>query len=280
MATYQSVQTTTFASASSVIVSKPVSLAIGDTMIAQVTHASTSGIPSSFTIPSGWDSLANVVSTGSISDKVRTQVLFKNADSADVAASNFTFSLSSGSGFVAGAIARLTDCGIVSGSATKIQDDAVTSPITFTGFTPTRSNNLLMMFAATYGTAGSIGSFSGYGVTTSNPTWTERYDLNNGTNRSAMALATASRPENTATGTVTISAVIPNDGDTVVVLIALSDKVNGSVTPTTEINAYAFTGIQSVKINAITEDASFSDSYPTIWTNETKPTTIWTNETL
>ena len=278
MATYQSSQTSTFAASSSVVLTKPTSLAVGDLLVAALSNAATSGTPGSFTVPSGWTEQSNLVSAGVSSNLVRLQILTKVADSSDVAASNFTFTVSGHAGFVAGGLSRISNMGAVSGNANKTQNDSTSSPITFTGFTPTRTDNLLMMFATTYGTAGSIGAFSGYSVTTDNPTWTERYDLNNGSNRAALAMATGPRTGANATGTVSISATLPTDADTLVVLLALSDTVNGSITVGEQkVAAYAFSPIPTLEIEAVAGTPTVDISNPSTWTNPDKPTTTWTN---
>jgi hypothetical protein len=120
-------------------------------------------------------------------------------------------------------------------------------------------------------------------MATNNPSWTERVDTgyNDTTRDSSLAVFTATRTEDTATGdfTVTYSAT-EADRETVIVY-ALAPQVNGSFNaPDTKINAYAFTPIQSIQIDAIVDEPTTSMREMTDWQNESKPTTDWQNDPL
>ena len=276
----QSSQTAAFTGGTSLVITKPVSLAVGDLLVAQLT-SSNSGTPPAFNLPAGWTQQLNVLSAGTLEFDVRLQVMTKVADSADVAASNFTFTIASST--IGGALSRITGFGKVSGSSSGVQNDSTASPFSFSGFTPDRTDCLYMIFACANGPAASgiYPSFSGYGVATDNPSWTEAYDFTYSPNdRLGMAMGYASRAAITATGNVTVSLSLPSNTDTAVGIIAISPTLSATSTPAalvidTVVNnllspASAYFGVAAPTTNVYA---------PTQWTNETPVATDWTNET-
>lgn len=262
---------------STAIIPKPTGLAVGDSMFAF--FCSNGSSITTHTPPDGW----SVVVTTAEADRQKSTVYHKLAESADVSASTFTFSSNGSSLVCGGIIARVSSSGIIAGSsADSLLDSAGTD--TFAGFTPTRANCLYLFFVGLGRSGSSDSNYSSDSISmaTSNPSWTKQteldYDVTNETH--SLALWTATRPEITATGDITHTYT--NTGSTKSVnglLIAVSPRIDGSVTPTTKINAYALTGIQSIKVNALTEDASVSESFPTQWTNKTKPADpTWINK--
>ena len=280
MATYQSVGTGAWVGASSVVITKPTGLAVGDLMIAVIVN--NDGGLSSINTPAGWTLAYNNAYAGT-GNAVRQQTYTKVADSSDVAASNFTFTQTVAVG-IAGAILRISNWGFIDQSVHTnftLSGNGTITPIT--GVSPTRINELLILFVSSENTSSNAPTFSGYSIATSDPTWTEIFELSTtASGVSTFACAVATRSVMTATGnaSITVGGSPAANTDYITRIIAIAPQVNGSVTPTTKSIAYAYTGVQSAKVNAISDDVTTNTSKYTGWQNETPPTTNWVNETL
>lgn len=266
MATYQSSQTSNFAASTSVTITKPTSLAVGDLLVAHLVAGGVSVV--SFTVPAGWTEDINTVTAGGTGNDCRLQVLTKVAEAADVSASNFTFTISAADR-TGGGLSRVTNYGKKSGSTSATQNDSTTSPIVFAGITPDRADCLFMVFIGMVGTgSGSTPSLTSVAIATSNPTWTERYDLNaTGLGDQGIAMATASRPEATATGDVTVTAVLPSAADTAIAVLALGPVLSATSTPApltfgTRVNNVLSPEKATFGVNTPTQTTEI----PTIWT--------------
>jgi hypothetical protein len=279
--TYQSVQSAAIADAT-LVITKPTDLAVGDLMVAGIFFNNDSSGTAGVATPSGWTLYDSRGYVGGFqgTDNSTLYVFYKVATSGDVAASNFSFGAgSSGSEHTIGHIVRVTDFGIIAGG-TKGYGVGGTS-YSITGFTPSRSNTLMIAFCANINPSG-INPVNSISFATNNPTWTERAET--GQNDTAMdssfAVYTATRPEATATGSITITQNGASTEGTAIV-ISLSSTTSGSITPTTKVNAYAFAPFAiDIRADAITEEPTYRTGQYTSWTNEEKPTTTWENETL
>jgi hypothetical protein len=278
MATFQSIQSAT--GTTSVVITKPIGLAVGDVMLAAI-WVDNDGASTVFAdTPSGWTLVQSEITPTNVSELA---LFRKTADSSDVAASNFTFASSGGqpSRHMIGHIVRLTNVGSVAGL---VGARAVVSgtTLTFNGFTPTKANSLFLVFS------GQSSSTSQYNTTsvslaTDNPSWTEQADstYNDTTRDSSLAVYTATRSQITATGDVVVTYSNASAGRQTAIVYALAPQVNGSFSaPDTKVNAYAFTPIQTVVVDAIVDAPTTNARNVTRWTNDTKPSTTWTNDTL
>ena len=256
------------------VLTKPVSLAVGDLLVAGIFVANQASNTSSLNTPSGW-TLQEAVEANT---QFELAVYLKTATSGDVAASNFTFSSSGGGYHMSGFLARVTDPGIVAGESSAA--NVGTENVVLSTFTPTRSNTLFLAFAASADT--STPSISGIALTTNNPTWTTeatqtKTDSNFNTTTSFFS---ASRAEATATGDITITTseaggFLRNHG----IVISLSSSVSGSVTPTTKVNSYAYNPINpTANLDIFVNEPTDRITTPAVWTNEAKPSTTWINE--
>ena len=167
-----------------------------------------------------------------------------------------------------GHLLRITNFGLVDAVNT---NEGTGSSLVISTITPDLPNCLFVIFAGASDPT-TIPSVSSYALATNNPTWTERAENNHtsaGADYAALAVATATRPETTATGNVTITygtTPILNGA----IVIALAPRIDGSVTPTTQVYANAFTPVFPVTVIA-TMDAPTTDVInPTIWTPVTK----------
>jgi hypothetical protein len=274
MSTYQSVQSASIADAS-LVITKPVSLAVGDLMVAGLLINNDASGTTSMATPAGWTKYDEQFF---VSNESSVALFYKIADSADVAASNFTFAStnpSSGSYHIIGHLIRVTGYGIVAGGA---KGTGGSASYNFTGFTPTRANTLFVAFSGASSNA-SIPTLTSVALTTDNPTWTERAEtsFNDSVYDSGLAVYTATRTQSTATGNVSITGG-GGVGEGGAIVISLSARVDGSITPTTYVNAYAFSPYNTTTYADAIVDAPTTDtSFPTTWTNDTKPSTVWTN---
>lgn len=215
--------TTAYTTATSIVITKPTSLAVGDMMIAQLTGGN------QYSTPSGWTSIGFLFADTALMD-----VFAKVADSADVAATNFTFS-SGVSNQKSGSIYRITgaaqDVAFIQ-SSSNTRTDSVTATYTVsTGITPTYADSLLMMLVAK-NQGGAASSFGTYAIATSNPSWTEQVDVNDG-GTEVRACATAIRPEITATGNATVVITgLDASTDAVSWFLVIPPKLDVSVSPT------------------------------------------------
>lgn len=275
MATYQTQNGLAPAVNGSANIPKPTGLAVGDTMIAF--FCSNGSSISAHTPPAGWISLVSTAET----DRQLSTVYSKTADAADVAASTYTFSSDGSSLVCGGIIARLTNVGVIAGTASG-SVLAANASNTFSGFTPSRPNTLFLFFVGLgrSGSSDSAYSSSSVSIATDNPSWTKQteYVLDVVNETHALAFWTATRSAATATGNLTHTY---NDtGSTKSVnglLVAISDTINGSITPTTKIAAYAFSPISETEINAVVENPETGTRHPAQWTNTPKDNTDWTS---
>ena len=236
---FQSVQTATGGGASSVTITKPVSLAVGDLMVAHITNRNDP--QRSITTLSGWTIIGTEATTVADGSNVQTiKCMYKIADSGDVAATNFTFSFSGAATHFGGAIFRitghnsLTPIDAVAQSSTGADDTPA-----YSGVDPTYADSFFLFLTCSNGASGgSALTTASYAFTTDNPSWTEAYDLwpdgPVGSDRLNLSGAYANRSAATATGnaTCTFSGDTPTF-DSVGFIIAIRPIVDTTITPTT-----------------------------------------------
>lgn len=290
---YGSVATTGFTSINAatpeITISKPSSLAEGDFMVAIIGIADANR--GSGDAISGWTKI-----TESANTNTSIYVYGKTADASDVAASNFTFTIDTGTGgsndYIVGSLIRFTGTEpILDSLFTDIDQDNGASETTKSysgGITPPLASYLVM---ATLGRTSAASSVSGYTVTTDDPTWTEITDVNvNDTQDYTFAVAYGSRSAVTATGDYSVTYA-NNTDDSVGFLGAVLEVTDVTpspavITATATVQAPAITGTANVSPSVVTGTASIqaptvtvadakwntgdkSDTSPTI-TNQTK----------
>ena len=279
----QSVGTKTWASATTVVIPKPTSLAENDLMVACVAMDGDAG--QTITPPGGWTAVRAATSAADGST-IYIHCFYKVASAGDAAATDFTFTLS-GTYQGAGCILRIT--GYHSANIIDVSDDGsnVDAGATFTGgITPTQTNVLLVMAIAGQFVANGA-STSNYAIVTDNPTWTEQFDNSTDTaDNYAIAVATAPRTQTTATGNFSATMSSVAETDTVGQLFAVNGTVDATVALTgvnIPIVANALVGalvipltlaslpVVSNTITAATEAAE--------WVNTTKNSATMTNTT-
>lgn len=219
--------TNTAIGASSVVVTKPTGLAEGDLMVAGVHHYWT-GSDRQLNIAAGWTQISNDrIHNGGENNGTGMAVMYKVATAGDVAASDFTFTATD-TAVMAACVLRITG---ISPTAPKDASNSVASDnggsggsFSFAGITPGFASCLLLLFA---GTRPSSSGHSAQAIATSNPSWTELFDIS-----TSFSLAYAIRPEITATGNVSYSINGANAGtDAIGCIVAIKPTTDVTVSP-------------------------------------------------
>ena len=278
MATIQSYNTANPGNASSITVTKPTGLAVGDLMIFATTWNDATDTASQMT---GWTQ--EVANYGG-SQKIDIQ--YKVADSGDVAASNFTVGFSGTVSTPVAVLMRITDY-VSTGLLNENKDTGSNGDTTLSAtVTPSYTNNLLLMIIANNENS----SLSNYAIATDNPTWSELVEVQSGS-ISAISVAYATRTQTTATGDMSFSSsVVTGTIDFYGVLIAIETPASTSFTLDTAgiatlstpepsfilDNNFSLDTAGSVTLSG--GDNPVSTTTKTAWTNESKPSTTWTNE--
>ncbi len=200
--TFQSVQTNAWATGTSSVVTKPTSLAVGDLMIARAVYRNGDG-GGVINLPTGFTGIGTQDDGILDSDQLHSKLGYKVADSGDVAASNFTFNTTLGDTVINQcSVIRITGASPVAASFKYNggSTDNSATPSIAAGVTPTDYGNGSLLLQFWFGRS-NVSSVSTYAIATSNPTWTEGYDLADSTTR-VSSMAYGSRSQVTATGSV------------------------------------------------------------------------------
>lgn len=267
--TYQSSQSAT--GSSSVVITKPVSTVVGDLLIAVINTQNTIS-----SAPSGWTKLTN--KTDSVGSNI--YLYYVIATSTEVSATDFTWSASSN--HMAGGILRIT--GDFHSSPFDIyssDDDVSTTTPTYTEtITPQTPDSLLLLCVGSGISTGTTSGVtaSGYAITTSNPTWTESFDVTHFTGSSGdsqCSVAYATRPQITATGnaTVTLSAARTSAS----ILLAIRPSFVHTQLDTLTLTDSHQKIITKTHSDTVTHTDSTQKTKGRLWRKRSKPSTTWTN---
>jgi hypothetical protein len=276
--TYQSISTAAIGDAD-LVIAKPTGLAVGDTMLAGIYWSDDAAGTSGVVTPTGWTLELRQDNSGE-----SLSVYSKLADSGDVAASDFTFTMTGGdtSYHFIGHILRISEFGLIVGESSAQDTNNGTATVVASGFTPTRANTLFVAFLSQSRTGGTPEVVS-VATATDNPSWTERAEtqFNDSTYDSVLGTFTAIRAETTATGNVTGTLNGAAVGVKMIAFVSISSQLNGEVEPVTVLNAYALNPIDTdTYATAYVEDPATDIGNFTSWQNESKPSTDWQNEQL
>jgi hypothetical protein len=249
-----------------VVVTKPSGLVAGDLLIGG--FVSTDGVD--YNTPSGWTSLISSTADST----VVLRVFYKFADSADEAATNFTFT-ASGTTACGGGLIRVTGATEIDVSTSQAFANNSSTTKTATGVTPTLGSLLYIIFASASGNATNP-AFSNYAMVTSNPSWSEAYDVNG--NNIGTAAGYATRTQSTATGNYSVDVSNQNAStDSNTALVVVSDRVDQADAPTViTVNVSVTTPIQPVRVNVTINTPTDATTAPE-WSNVTKNASTWVN---
>lgn len=263
---------TTFAIAEYVTITKPTGLAVGDLMVAQI--VSLGG--SSTVLPSGWIQLVYKQS-----NDFDNEILYKVADSSDVAATNFTFTKSVyGPRNIGGGILRISGASFAN-SISFFDTDSNTSSvnITYTNIDITPYADSLMIMAIVGDGTTNLTNVSNYAIATDNPTWTESWDFFTTTgNPVGMYLAYGSRSANTATGNPSITGFGVGGQTTSCVLFSINPSKDVTISETLTLTDTAKQDITLNTSDTLTSTDQVETEKKKVWLNEDKHTSTWTNQ--
>lgn len=261
--TFQTTSNSGWSTSTSSVVTKPTGVAVGDLLIACWAYA-TDASPNA---PGGWTAIRTT--TGAL----EMAVYRKTADASDVSATDYTFSTVNSRIQIA-SVTRISGQGagnFFTDNGTAVNNTATP---TATGLTPVNraDSNLLLQFWVSSTATTAIGT---YAIATDNPSWTEAYDVANGTDDD-FSMAYATRSQQTATGNITCAG---GGGTTDWVNITLAIAPNWSTTISesvtlTETHRESF-------VMPINETVTLTESVTTpksrLWSTDDKPSTTWSN---
>jgi hypothetical protein len=280
-------------SATTVVVTKPTGVQVGDLLVILASTHLDSGSPPTC---SGFTSKISVGSGSGLNPKVVSAILWRIADASDVSASDYT---------VNGAIAtmmRIT--GWTSGDPFFFTDSEgfeVTASPTSLGnsVTAQRPTSSIMLIVSGTGTRTTDRNptWASYSVTSgeSNPSWTEVQDAEfryNGSDYGgqAVAYATTSNTSNVTAWAATMTGPVSTNRVTAIFAIicepqnVTTDIAHQAITPTqfgvTASQVNVATDIAHQNIPVTQNGIATVAKQPTQWQNETKPSTNWNNDTL
>lgn len=285
---YRSHSTVSGVDSTDAVFTKPSGLTAGDMMLVFIM---TNGVVPDYSL-SGWTKLADVDN----STNNGIELLAKVASSGDASATNFTFTYNGSftgkniSGIMAAYSGTFTSSSNIIAIDSDDDADANDNDIgEWSGGITPQANSTLVMFGGASCTNSSTSSLSGYAITTSNPSWTERADFGNNNNSDTrIGFADSSRPEATATGAYQINFNSTGNVDRAFgVLLSLSETANGSVSPSV-ISVVSSVIAPSVTAGAVVSPAVISVASsiqsPTVstpladWSNVDKTSSTWTNQ--
>ena len=165
----------------SLVITKPSGVVSGDLLVAVLMNGGSATISA----PAGWTAIREDTEINGTNQRI----FYKVAGGSEGA--DYTFTASQN----------------LTGVIFRIDGQAASSPINAngpsTGITPSIENCMLLICASAKGTSGAA-DVSGYAIATSNPTWTEKF--NDGDfNSTILGVASATRPQTTATGNISVS---------------------------------------------------------------------------
>jgi hypothetical protein len=277
----ESSNSNTTASGTSLSITKPTGLAVGDLLVGCIYAYNTVGVGATINTPTNWTLTETATGTpGADGHAIATFV--KVADSADVAASNFAFT--TGATYkIYGLLMRLsgmTSVAPYTNSQAVTSEDTLDPAFTYS-LTPTYANSLLVL--ATAGATNEVWySITSPVINGTNPTWTNRYNGDfkvftapypNTTQITSLDYTEDSSASNTSWPSM-IVAVHPR----------IDDSTSNTLATTTSTSFTQSGTCDTVTSNTLTTATSETftqagiGTSPTQWTNATKPTTTWINE--
>lgn len=274
---YISVQTTNFSSGTSITFTKPANTAVGDLLMLFMWSSSSTAGGGGISAPSGWNDLTGTAYGQQIPGSGYIFMYYKVATSTEVAASSFGWSYNGDTRTGAGGLVRISGESpltsrykVSSGSQSNTNTPSIAASVTPDG----SDGSLLFQF---WGVAGNVPDTSSYAIATSNPTWTEVFDIQNGTSNS-IACAVGQRSEVTGTGNVSATGGTGGTQDWGVQVVSIPPPIQITKAETTAVSEVYFTRTDARPIESVTlVETSEADKYRTI-NNEAKSASTWLNE--
>jgi len=266
----------------SLTITKPTGLAVGDGLVAVIYSYSTVGGITTINTPAGWEATQDVANSAA-SDNHRVAAFVKVADSSDVAASNFTFTTTDTVN-IYGVILRTTGSRTddIYGVGASFSNDSAVSTSTYTGLSVTPAQDTVLLVAA-HAVAQNENWYDSTSpvISGTNPTWTKQFNSN-------VDVFTAPVATTTEITSFSITNTGAGGSDTVGILFAiygqqdasatlsLTSTTNTAITPAGSAGARTTVGLTTTTNTKL--DPVGRASSPTKWTNEPDVTTTWTKE--
>ena len=262
------------------VLAKPSGLVIGDLMLLVLSTSRAATLPSGFT-----EIIGTAVRTVSLNYS------YKIATSADVAASDFTYTTATNA-ITCGMIYRLSGASeITLNDSFLIEEGGGSgSPSEATSLTPLVTDTLLIMALSTYDASNNVNT-SAYTVTGgTNPTWTERIDSGFYYGSGFTTLAVADGTYDSVTEITNIACTIDDTCYREIFgILVIHPKTNATGTNTLleNTNFIPAPSAQSGTNGTVTDllvgtptiQVPISNvDQPIVWTNEARVSTTWTNE--
>lgn len=278
----ESTSTNTASSATSLTITKPTGLAVGNLMVAPLSiHNSGDSETDTWNTLSGWTAAVG----GNFNSFISLSLQYKIADAGDVAASNFTFTASGTAGRLAGSILRCSGNAPSSVLGASDSESNTSSGTSFSGslssYTPPGNGALVIIQIGSY-SSGNPGfpTVSGYDTTTSGISFTELYDNGSASSNTGVTSA-AYGIQTTAAALTAYSATVSHThaqryGQFAVFIPSFSG--NGSnalleVSPTFFDSAISLSNGASnalLEVSPTLNNGSADSIIPTVWTPITK----------
>jgi len=259
----------------SLTITKPTGLSVGDALVATIYSYDTNGSSTTINTPTGWEATQNIENSAA-ADTQRMAVFVKIADSGDVAASNFTFTTANTNN-IYGAVMRVTGSRTddLYGVGDTFSLDDVTNPQSYTVSATPAQDEVLLIATHAIASNESWSSSSDPVINGTNPTWTNR-----GTLSTIKFEIFTARMETAAAITSIEFTAGASSFDTVGTLTAIYGQQDASTTLTlTETSQTAFApagqaGAQTSLTLTETTNEAFAPTgvgyQPTRWTTTTK----------
>lgn len=252
-------------SGTSLVIDKPTGLLEGELMLSAIRHNNVDGM----TNPSDWTTF-----TTTFNPFNNVRLCYKYATAGDVSASNFTWTLGS-SAISAGGILRITGVSPLIGSAVLAGGQSNTAtPSISTGVTPTRANSLIVQFW--FYQENSNDSLGGYAIATSNPTWTEQYDVAMEAD-AGMTCAWAVRPQTTSTGAWSCTGGT-GTSDYNSFLVSINEQFIVDVTESITLTESYLNNVGILVEDSIILTEDIEANKQRMYTNTDKSSTTWINQ--
>jgi len=276
-----------------VVVTAPTGIIVGDLLVCFLTAYSGTGTgASSISLKSGWSSAGS----NEWQTRLIQSIQYRVADSSDAAASTFTFTGDAESPRFSGYMIRTSgqNASVPLGYVDTYSSGTINSAsfsATVDAYTPNTDGALVVINYAGFSNSGSGGSatFSGYaGVQNTTLAGTLTASVSGGSTVIAGSSAYGIQStDSEITGfTATLSRAIPNHYGQIAVFLPPVNQsgTNTLVETTTTTFTQAGTCDTIGGTNVLTEGTGVTlaqtgkGTSPTQWTNEAKPSTTWTNE--
>lgn len=290
----ESTSTVTAANASTLVITKPTGVAVGDLLIIASGGIGLSSVPACTGFTSG---VTKVQDNAGTAADLNIILLYRIADASDVSASNYTITGYGTSGAGNAAMLRISGCSTINPFYASASDggsmDVASATTSQTGLTiALPSNQLLISLTCFYSSSGTLSTatFGTYSVTSAdaNPSWTEVFDqiadVGGSTAKYCIGVAYANRTvTSTITGySTTITSDINGDADGFASILAVIAEPVGatgtnallSVSPTIFTNTAVEVGTIGtntlLSVSPTMNTQSGEATVPSVWTTITK----------